>query len=210
MSLKSRIQSTIPEIQATGIQQTSIREETEASTVADPFAELKTRVHHDVITRLGPRLFTSVGDDVSAELTDRVRDSVEEAIALDKTPLTRQERARIALEITDDVLGYGPLEPLLRDDDRHRDHGQRPAPDLRRAPRQADPHERPFVDDEHLRRIIDKIVSRVGRRVDESSPMVDARLPDGSRVNAIIPPLAFDGPTLTIRKFRKDPFTSTT
>jgi pilus assembly protein CpaF len=208
MSLKSRIQSTIPEIQATGIQQTSAREEAEAaSTVADPFAELKTRVHHDVISRLGPRLFTSAGDDASAELTDRVRESVEEAIALDKTPLTRQERARIALEITDDILGYGPLEPFLRDETvtEIMVNGPRRIYIERRG--KLTKTNAQFVDDQHLLRIIDKIISRIGRRVDEASPMVDARLPDGSRVNAIIPPLAVSGPTVTIRKFRKDPFT---
>src|SRR5215813_9019716 len=207
MSLKSRIQSTIPEIQATGIQQTSVREEAEATTVADPFAEMKTRVHHDVITRLGPRLFTSTTDDATAELTDRVRESVEEAIALDKTPLTRQERARIALEITDDILGYGPLEPFLRDETvtEIMVNGPRRIYIERRG--KLTKTNAQFVDDQHLLRIIDKIISRIGRRVDEASPMVDARLPDGSRVNAIIPPLAVSGPTVTIRKFRKDPFT---
>ena len=93
---------------------------------------------------------------------------------------------------------------------RHRDgdHGQRLRPDLRRARRQARARrDVAFVDDAHLLRIIDKIVSQVGRRVDEASPMVDARLPDGSRVNAIIPPLALRGPTLTIRKFSRDPYT---
>ncbi|HET7856148.1 MAG TPA: CpaF family protein, partial [Gaiellaceae bacterium] len=116
-------------------------------------------------------------------------------------------RRRLVREITDDILGYGPLEPLLRDDsvtevmvnnfDRiyiERD-GKLERTDVA------------FADNAHLLRIIDKIVSQVGRRVDEASPMVDARLPDGSRVNAIIPPLALKGPTLTIRKFSRDPYT---
>jgi pilus assembly protein CpaF len=136
-----------------------------------------------------------------------VGEAVEEAIALDKTPLTRQERAQVALEITDDILGYGPLEPFLRDDTvseimvngPHRIYVERNGK-LTRANAQ-------FVDEQHLQRIIDKIISRIGRRIDEASPMVDARLPDGSRVNAIIPPLAVSGSTLTIRKFRRDPFT---
>src|SRR5215813_10673812 len=171
---------------------------------ADPYAELKTRVHHACIAKLGPHLFTT---ETSENLNDRVLREVTEQLALDRTPLTREERRRIVREITDDILGYGPLEPLLRDDtvtevmvnnfDRifiERD-GK-----IERSPTT-------FADNAHLLRIIDKIVSQVGRRIDESSPMVDARLPDGSRVNAIIPPLSLRGPTLTIRKFSRDPYT---
>jgi pilus assembly protein CpaF len=204
MSLKQRIQSSALDTTA---QQpvVAVREEPERIEV-DPFAELKTRVHHDVITRLGPRLFTAAAGETSGELADRVRESVEEAIALDKTPLTRQERARIAREIADDILGYGPLEPFLRDETvtEIMVNGPRRIYIERRGKIQKTNAQ--FVDDQHLLRIIDKIISRIGRRVDEASPMVDARLPDGSRVNAIIPPLAVTGPTLTIRKFRKDPF----
>jgi pilus assembly protein CpaF len=131
---------------------------------------------------------------------------VTEQLLLDRTPLTREERRQLVTEITDDILGYGPIEPLLNDDsitevmvngadqiyvERHGKIERTPAT---------------FVDDAHVMRIIDKIVSQVGRRIDESSPMVDARLPDGSRVNAIIPPLALKGPTLTIRKFSRDPY----
>ena len=128
-------------------------------------------------------------------------------LAVEKTPLTRQERQEIIRQITDDILGYGPLEPFLRDDsitevmvNDHKTiyierHGK-----ITRTNAQ-------FVDEAHLLRIIDKIISRIGRRIDESSPYVDARLPDGSRVNAIIPPLAVRGSSLTIRKFRRDPFT---
>jgi pilus assembly protein CpaF len=205
MSLKQRIQSTA--LDATSAQQpvVAVRDEPERIEV-DPFAELKTRVHHDVITRLGPRLFTAAAGETSGELADRVRESVEEAIALDKTPLTRQERARIAREIADDILGYGPLEPFLRDETvtEIMVNGPRRIYIERRGKIQRTNAQ--FVDDQHLLRIIDKIISRIGRRVDEASPMVDARLPDGSRVNAIIPPLSVTGPTLTIRKFRKDPF----
>ena len=137
-----------------------------------------------------------------------MREAVEEAIALDKTPLTRQERAQVTREIADDILGYGPLEPFLRDETVTEIMVNGPSTDLHRAPRQARrAPTRRFVDDQHLLRIIDKIISRIGRRIDEASPMVDARLPDGSRVNAIIPPLAVSGPTLTIRKFRQDPLT---
>ena len=171
---------------------------------ADPYAELKTRVHHACIAKLGPHLFTT---DTSENLNERVLREVTEQLALDRTPLTREERRRIVREITDDILGYGPLEPLLRDDtvtevmvnNFDRIFIEREGK-LERSPTT-------FADNAHLLRIIDKIVSQVGRRIDESSPMVDARLPDGSRVNAIIPPLSLRGPTMTIRKFSRDPYT---
>src|ERR671927_500616 len=167
----------------------------------DPYAELKTRIHHACIARLGPELFKR---ETTEDLTERVLRTVTEQLALDRTPLTREERRQVTREITDDILGYGPLEPLLRDEsitevmvnDFDKVYIER-AGKIERTPVT-------FVDNAHLLRIIDKIVSQVGRRVDEASPMVDARLPDGSRVNAIIPPLALTGPTLTIRKFSRD------
>src|SRR5881227_509197 len=154
--------------------------------VADPYAELKTQVHHACIAKLGPQLFTTQSNE---DLSERVLRSVTEQLALDRTPLTRDERRQIVREITDDILGYGPLEPFLRDDsvtevmvNAHDKIYVERSGKLERT-------SAGFVDNAHLLRIIDKIVSQVGRRVDESSPMVDARLPDGSRVNAIIPPL---------------------
>src|SRR6187455_3439202 len=172
--------------------------------VADPYAELKTRVHHACIAKLGPELFTA---ESTGDLTERVLRAVTEQLALDRTPLTRDERRQLVREITDDILGYGPLEPFLRDDSVTEimvNGGERIY--IERAGK-IELSDSTFVDDAHLLRIIDKIVSQVGRRVDESSPMVDARLPDGSRVNAIISPLALRGPSLTIRKFAQDALT---
>jgi pilus assembly protein CpaF len=170
----------------------------------DPYAELKTRIHHACIAKLGPELFKR---ETTEDLSERVLRVVTEQLALDRTPLTREERRQIVREITDDILGYGPLEPLLRDDsvtevmvNNFDQIFVERSGKIERTPIT-------FVDNAHLVRIIDKIVSQVGRRVDESSPMVDARLPDGSRVNAIIPPLSLRGPTLTIRKFSRDPYT---
>jgi pilus assembly protein CpaF len=171
---------------------------------ADPYAELKTRVHHACIAKLGPELFTA---ETTGDLSERVLRAVTEQLALDRTPLTRDERRQLVREITDDILGYGPLEPFLRDDSVTEvmvNGGERIY--IERSGK-IELTDSSFVDDAHLLRIIDKIVSQVGRRVDEASPMVDARLPDGSRVNAIIPPLALRGPTLTIRKFSRDPYT---
>jgi pilus assembly protein CpaF len=170
----------------------------------DPYAELKARIHHACIAKLGPELFRQEDGE---DLGERVYRAVTEELTLDRTPLTREERRELVRQLTDDILGYGPLEPLLRDDsvteimvnafDRVyiERSGRLERTDIR------------FVDDAHVMRIIDKIVSQIGRRVDEASPMVDARLPDGSRVNAIIPPLALNGPTVTIRKFSRDPYT---
>jgi pilus assembly protein CpaF len=171
---------------------------------ADPYSELKTRIHHACIATLGAELFKRETTD---DLSERVTRAVTEQLVLDRTPLTRDERRKIIREITDDILGYGPLEPFLRDDSitevmvnsYDRIYVERLGK-IERTPAA-------FADNAHLLRIIDKIVSTVGRRVDEASPMVDARLPDGSRVNAIIPPLALKGPTLTIRKFSRDPYT---
>jgi pilus assembly protein CpaF len=170
----------------------------------DPHAELKSRVHRACIAKLGAALYSI---DSSEELTKRVRDVVAEELALDRTPLSRIERVRVQQEIADDILGYGPLEPFLQDETvtEIMVNGARDVYIEREGVLQ--PADVAFSDDAHVLRIIDRIVSQVGRRVDEASPMVDARLPDGSRVNAIIPPLALRGPTLTIRKFSQDPYT---
>jgi pilus assembly protein CpaF len=170
----------------------------------DPYAELKTRIHHAVIAKLGPELFKR---ESAEELAERVLHAVTEQLALDRTPLTREERRRIQAEISDDVLGYGPLEPFLRDDSVSEVMVNSHDRIFVEREGRLERTEATFVDDAHVMRIIDKIVSQVGRRIDEASPMVDARLPDGSRVNAIIPPLALKGPTLTIRKFSRDPYT---
>ena len=169
----------------------------------DPYADLKAKVHHACIAKLGPELF----NDNPQDLSDAVYRAVTEELAITDTPLTREERRELVRQLTDDILGYGPLERFLGDDTvtevmvngAENVYVERSGKIEKTSSR--------FVDDAHLMRIIDKIVSQIGRRVDESSPMVDARLPDGSRVNAIIPPLALSGPTLTIRKFSRDPYT---
>ncbi len=172
----------------------------------DLFRELKATVHNRLLTQLGPQLYDA--NLSQGELERMVRSALQEAMQDDDVILSPADRTRITQEIADDILGYGPIEPFLRDpdlteimvngcDDIWIERGGR----LQRV-------EGRFSDEQHLRRTIDKIVSRIGRRVDESSPMVDARLPDGSRVNAVIPPLAIDGSLLTIRKFSADPYTT--
>jgi pilus assembly protein CpaF len=168
----------------------------------DPFAEIKNRIHLELVSELGPRLF-DVGDSdsvrgtVSSEIRDRLRG---------ESTLAHDDRERLAAEIADDIFGYGPLERLLSDSSISEvmvngceDIWIERAGRLSQTPLR-------FSDDSQLRRIITKMVGQVGRRIDESSPMVDARLPDGSRVNAIIPPLSLSGPLLTIRRFAQERF----
>ena len=171
---------------------------------SDPFADLKRQVHQALLDNLGPKLYDS--RQTQSELEQKVRQTLQEVLSQEDTPLTTADRARIAQEIADDILGYGPLEPYLRDPDitEVMVNGSNDIW-IERAGR-IYKTEGEFNDENHLRRTIDKIVARVGRRVDESSPMVDARLPDGSRVNAVVPPLALDGSLLTIRKFAADPY----
>jgi pilus assembly protein CpaF len=175
----------------------------EQSVAGDPYADLKARVHHACIAKLGPELFKQEPDD----LGDRVYRSITEELALARTPLTREERRELVRQLTDDILGYGPLERFLADDTVTEVMVNGPDHVYVERSGKIERTDAGFVDDAHLMRIIDKIVSQVGRRVDESSPMVDARLPDGSRINAIVPPLALTGPTLTIRKFSREPYT---
>ena len=169
--------------------------------VRDPHAELKTKIHRTCIARLGSAFLNLEGSD---ELTRRVREIVIEELNAEEAPLSPADRADLERQIADDILGYGPLEPFLQDPTvtEVMVNGSDQVY-VERAGR-IEETETSFLDDAHLLRIIDRIVSQVGRRIDEASPMVDARLPDGSRVNAIIPPLALRGPSLTIRKFARD------
>ncbi|MDQ4006307.1 MAG: CpaF family protein, partial [Actinomycetota bacterium] len=176
-----------------------------SSAQVDRIEELKSSVHVQLLQQMGPRLYDSEMD--QNELDTEVRKILVDVLGSQERPLSSSDRAKVTQEISDDILGYGPIEPFLRDPDVSEimvngSHSIWLEKSGRLMPAQAH-----FSDEAHLRRTIDKIVSRIGRRVDESSPMVDARLPDGSRVNAVIPPLSIDGSTLTIRKFATDPLT---
>jgi pilus assembly protein CpaF len=167
----------------------------------DPFGELKNAIHMQVIAELGPQLFNVTMD--TGALRERVLADTRRHLAVQGQGLSRDDRERIASEIADDILGHGPIERLLNDDSVTEVMVN--GPDEVWVERQGRLYETTvrFTDEAHLRRIINKIVAQVGRRIDESQPLVDARLPDGSRVNAIIPPLSLSGPLLTIRKFSK-------
>ena len=166
------------------------------------FQEMKARLHSAIVTRLDlTKLNTLAPDRVHAEVSRMA----ENLLLAEEVPLSTIERDRLVSEVHHELFGLGPLEPLLADPT---------ISDIlvnsysnvyieRRGRLEKTPIS--FKDDEHLMRVIERIVSTVGRRIDEAQPMVDARLPDGSRVNAIIPPLAIDGPTLSIRRFGTDP-----
>jgi pilus assembly protein CpaF len=172
----------------------------EPAAAIDPFAELKNRIHLAVIGDLGPRLFASELNPVA--MRERVMADIRLHLEQEEA-LARADRERLVGEIADDTLGHGPLERLLADDTvtevmvngPHNIWVERRGKLSQTTAR--------FTDESHLRRILNKMVAQVGRRIDESSPMVDARLPDGSRVHAVIPPLSLTGPLVTIRKFSK-------
>jgi len=173
--------------------------------VHDPFVEIKNRAQAEAVRELGQGILEGeVGED---DLREHVQKAVDDALAEAATPLSSADRTRLIREISQNILGYGPIEPFLADDEvtevmvnnHHTIYVER-AGNIEETDVQ-------FASDRHLLQVIDRIVAQAGRRIDESSPMVDARLPDGSRVNAIIPPLAITGPSLTIRKFSRDPLT---
>lgn len=176
-----------------------------AASQHDRIEELKSSVHVELLKQLGPHLYDADMD--QNELDQRVRAVLADVLGQQDRPLSGSDRARVTQEISDDILGYGPIEPYLRDPDVSEVMVNGPDSIWLEKNGRLQPADATFADEAHLRRTIDKIVSRIGRRVDESSPMVDARLPDGSRVNAVVPPLAVDGSALTIRKFATDPLT---
>ncbi len=169
------------------------------------YQEIKHRIHYKLIDRLNLAGLLKIG-------TDRARQEIHKAVARmiqeEPTPLSRLERETIFEEIENEILGLGPIEPLLKDPEISDIMVNNPHQVYVERAGRIEKTDVVFRDEGHLLQIIDRIVSKVGRRVDEASPMVDARLPDGSRVNAVIPPLAIDGPILSIRRFAVDPLTS--
>jgi pilus assembly protein CpaF len=167
------------------------------------FIDLKNRVQQKLIAELDPKL--------DLTKTDEVRKNVEEIfneiLDSENIVLTRVDRARLFEAVAAEILGFGPIEPLLKDNTINEIMVNGPRLVYIERHGRLEKTNVQFQNDEHVMRVIDRIVAPLGRRIDESSPYVDARLPDGSRVNAIIPPLTLNGPVITIRKFSKDPFT---
>ncbi len=167
--------------------------------------ELRGKVHQYVIEQLGPMLTDSRLTE--ADMRRRVAETLQEALAEESVVLGASEKAALIQDVTDDVLGYGPIDRYLKQEEVTEVMVNGPDSVYVEERGKLIKTDTKFVDEMHLRRIIDKIVSQVGRRIDEATPMVDARLPDGSRVNAVVHPLAIGGPFLTIRKFAADPYT---
>jgi pilus assembly protein CpaF len=186
-----------------GAPKPAVKESAASQERMNQFYELKTRIHRKLVERLDMNRMT--GDD--AEIREQVKTLVNELAEAENALLNFAERQRLVAEVLDETFGLGPLEMLLTDPSI--------TDILVNGPKQTYVERRGrleltdirFRDNAHLMHVIDKIVSAVGRRCDEVSPMVDARLPDGSRVNAVIPPLAIDGPSLSIRRFGTDPLT---
>src|SRR5215471_9010109 len=171
------------------------------------YQQVKADLHRKILDRLDlEKLGRTTSDTAREEVLVLVRNTIN----LEAVPLSFAERERLAREILDEIFGLGPLEPLLKDPSTSDILVNRFNKVYVERSGKLEPTGLSFKDDGHLMQIIDRIVSRVGRRVDESSPMVDARLLDGSRVNAIIPPLAIDGPCLSIRRFGRDPVSART
>jgi pilus assembly protein CpaF len=198
MSLRSRLT-------ASGIEQIENGDHESTDMSASVRDEIERNIHYLLVEELGPRLEATTGSDVG--LRQQIERKLNELLAKETAPLSAADRREIAGNVLDNILGYGPIQALI--DDPTITEVMVNNPDSIYIERAGRIHEtqRRFLDERHLLRIIDKIVSQVGRRIDEASPMVDARLPDGSRVNAIIAPLAVNGPMLTIRKFSREPFT---
>ncbi len=175
----------------------------------DPYREFKQKVHKEVIETLDNELAEEQGTSAVQEeqLSTRVEELINSIVHREATELPRLERQKIVTEIMDEVVGYGPIEPLIRDPEVSEIMVNGPYQVFVERKGKLEKTGVVFRDEEHVLHIIDKIVAPIGRRIDESMPMVDARLPDGSRVNAIIPPLSLIGPVITIRKFSRDPLT---
>ena len=169
------------------------------------FQELKHNIHRKLLDKLDLESISALSKPV---LSNEIRKIVENLLVEETTPLSLLEREKLVNEVLDEVLGLGPLEPLLKDPTISDILVNTSKSVYIERKGKLEHTDVVFKDDAHLMQIIDRIVSAVGRRVDESSPMVDARLPDGSRVNAIIPPLALDGPIMSIRRFGSTPLTS--
>ena len=166
--------------------------------------DLRKKMHQFVIQELGPILYDQRISE--ADLRKQVEEQLHRALSQERLAIGAADRQTLVQSVFDDVLGYGPIDPLLRDPGINEVMVNGPDRVFIEKEGKIVLTDAKFVDEGHLRRIIDKIVSQVGRRVDEATPMVDARLPDGSRVNVVVSPLAIGGPFMTIRRFATDPY----
>jgi pilus assembly protein CpaF len=191
-------------VQAPGSRWQEAQRPATAASRTHAIEELRQKMHQFVIQELGPILYDQRVSET--ELRKQVEEQLHKALGQERLSLAQNERQALVQSVFDDVLGYGPIDRLLRDPGINEVMVNGPEDVYVERNGKMEQTEVRFVDETHLRRIIDKIVSQVGRRVDEATPMVDARLPDGSRVNVVVHPLAIGGPFMTIRRFATDPF----
>lgn len=202
MSLLDRLEKQ----KSTGTEEKQNEINVAVKTNADEYADLKRKIHNEFIEIINQQdNSVNIGEEQEEQLVK----TMESIIEVKASNLPRSERAKLLKETYDDVMGLGPLEPLLRDPEITEIMVNGPNHVFVERKGKIEKTAVVFRDNNHVQNVIDRIVSSVGRRIDEASPMVDARLKDGSRFNAVIPPLSLVGPTMTIRKFSKKPFTST-
>ncbi|HHX73821.1 MAG TPA: CpaF family protein, partial [Firmicutes bacterium] len=182
----------------------AVEKKQEPAAKNDPYSRLKIKIHQQMIEELG--LQATEGEH-GEPLQARLEKLVAEAIDREVTFIPKGEKQRIITEIVDEAIGFGPIHPLLNDESVTEIMVNGPQQVYVERNGKLELTDIVFRNDEHVMHIIEKIVAPIGRRIDESSPMVDARLPDGSRVNAVIPPISLVGPSITIRKFAREPFT---
>ncbi|MDO9556354.1 MAG: CpaF family protein [Coriobacteriia bacterium] len=197
MSLKDRLNDVAETV--------ALREVPTSSSVSRTGKDaIKRNLHYLLIEEMGTELATATDEEATRRSLER---KLQEFLGQESTPLSTADRREIATDVLDNILGYGPIQSLLEDPEITEIMVNNPTTVYIERRGRLHLTDRRFIDEAHLLRIIDKIVAQVGRRIDESSPMVDARLPDGSRVNAVIHPLAINGPMLTVRKFSREPYT---
>lgn len=197
MSLLKRIEQEKGDYSIEGKQQTKdLKKE-------DPYAEIKKIIHKKIIEKIDTKLLANSDND--KQINAKISEIVEDTLKDKEIYLSRTDKQNLTNYIIDETIGFGPISRFLFDEDVSEVMVNGPKMVYVEKSGKLELSEAAFDDNEHVMRIIEKIVAPLGRRIDESSPMVDARLPDGSRVNAIIPPLALEGPTITIRKFAKKP-----
>lgn len=207
MPLLDRLGQDKPAVKSEDSKGAPLKKDEQRKTAVDPFADLKQKIQQRIIDEMEDELSADLVKDKSRrlELEGKFEEVIHKMLLEEDVILSKVERQKIVQDIKDEVLGFGPIEVLLRDDDISEIMVNHPNQVYCERKGKLTLTDVVFRDDAHVMRVIEKIITPLGRRCDESTPYVDARLPDGSRVNAIIPPLALKGPCITIRKFKKDP-----
>jgi len=206
MSLLERIQKekNVETVDTSSMQKTR----KPAAPKVDPFDELKARIHTKIIEEINTNLFKeNVAEELDENLEKDISDIIERFLEDEGTFITKLEKQKLISEIIDETIGFGPINQFIHDPSVSEIMVNGPDKVYLEKKGKLVLSDVTFKDDQHVMRVIEKIVAPLGRRIDESSPMVDARLPNGSRVNVIIPPLSLNGPTITIRKFSEKPYT---